>query len=138
MKTVRNSLNYAETEESFEFNTLPSLTIPDETMSLREILDRYARGLPISGNEPIYHVDDDGNPQHVPDFNHMDFADVQTYRENLRQAIDETRQNAINQHKDFIRRTAELDKLDKQFREEIAEWKLEKAKRNETSDTENK
>ena len=28
---------------------MPSMTIPDQTMSLRQILDRYARGLPIAG-----------------------------------------------------------------------------------------
>lgn len=34
----------------------PSLTIPDQTMPIREILERYARGLPISGqtSDPIY------------------------------------------------------------------------------------
>ena len=36
----------------------PSLTIPDQTMSIKEILERYARGLPMDGKVPIYEGDE--------------------------------------------------------------------------------
>lgn len=38
----------------------PSKTIPDQTMPIRELLERYARGLPINGTsqEPIYNGED--------------------------------------------------------------------------------
>lgn len=43
-----------------EVNTQPSQTIPDQTMSIPEILQRYARGLPITkGKVPIYTGEDD-------------------------------------------------------------------------------
>lgn len=35
--------------------TQPSLTVPDQTMTIRTIMERYARGLPIDGQKtPIY------------------------------------------------------------------------------------
>lgn len=43
-----------------EVFTKPSQTVPDQTMSVPEILSRYARGLPITmGKVPIYDGEDD-------------------------------------------------------------------------------
>lgn len=43
-----------------EVNTQPSQTLPDQTMSIPEILQRYARGLPITkGKVPIYQGEED-------------------------------------------------------------------------------
>jgi len=43
-----------------EFNEMPSITIPDQTMSIRTILERYAKGLPIQGEKtnPFYDTDE--------------------------------------------------------------------------------
>jgi len=50
-KKIRNWLNYEYQEDSIpEINNEPSMTIPDETMSVSEIVRRYAQGQPISGN----------------------------------------------------------------------------------------
>lgn len=49
----------------------PSLTVPDQTMSLREILSRHARGLPIAGNNaPAFYSDEE-----QLDIKHFDLAD---------------------------------------------------------------
>lgn len=55
----RTAYNY--TPVKGELNTKPSKTIPDQTMSIKELMDRYARGLPLSGTNrvPIYDGDDD-------------------------------------------------------------------------------
>lgn len=39
---------------------LPSLTVPDQTMSIKTILERYTRGLPVTGvmSEPIWDGDE--------------------------------------------------------------------------------
>lgn len=42
--------NYNYQEQQYEKNTLPSETIPDETMTVREIFQRYANGQPLGGN----------------------------------------------------------------------------------------
>lgn len=40
--------------------TLPSLTVPDQTMSLRTIIERHSRGLPVVGvpHDPIFQGED--------------------------------------------------------------------------------
>lgn len=77
MKKVNNWLNYDHENHIGEINTLPSLTVPDQSMSVQEILDRYARGLPIGGSRvPIFDEEDD-----MPDTTHMDLADIQMLKE---------------------------------------------------------
>lgn len=69
-----------------EVNDQPSMTIPDQTMSIREILDRFARGLPLGGQRvPVYNGEDDD----LPDLQHMDLADREEYMES---AADELRE----------------------------------------------
>lgn len=55
-----------------EYTVTPSLTVPDQSMTIREILERYARGLPLeAGKVPIYHGED--NP--TVDLNAMELTD---------------------------------------------------------------
>lgn len=54
----RNQYNNREFERDNEKFTLPSMTIPDQSMSIKEILERYARGLPMDGKVPIYEGED--------------------------------------------------------------------------------
>jgi len=55
-----------------EVNTQPSLTIPDQTLSIKQIMDRFSKGLPLDGHrEAIYNGEDDD----MPDLAHMDLAD---------------------------------------------------------------
>lgn len=61
-----------------ERNTKPSITIPDQSLSVKDILSRYARGLPLGGMKiPIY----EGENDDMPDLTHMDLADRQAYME---------------------------------------------------------
>jgi len=54
---IRNMLNYKHTENTYFKSTQPSCTVPDQTMSLKTLLERNSRGLPIEGNhhEPMYY-----------------------------------------------------------------------------------
>ena len=47
MKKVINMLNYEQPRG--KVFTQPSMTVPDQTMTLRQIMDRYASGLPVGG-----------------------------------------------------------------------------------------
>lgn len=52
---IKNFMNYEEFEKDHEKDFEPSQTIPDQTMSIRELVRRYASGLPLGGSrEPIY------------------------------------------------------------------------------------
>lgn len=90
---IANTLNYQFKKQTGEVNNKPSMTIPDQTMSIREILDRYARGLPIeAGKVPIY----DGE-EYSPDPRYMDLADRQEYMEYAKDQIKayEQQQNEV-------------------------------------------
>lgn len=72
--------------------TLPSRTIPDSTMPLKTILERYARGLPIDGlKTPVY---DETNE--LPDLRTLDLSEQQALRQAVAQQIDDMRQSLSN------------------------------------------
>jgi hypothetical protein len=55
---IRNIFNAHEFTDN-EVISEPSQTIPDQTMSIRELIKRYASGLPLGGgNDPIYEGED--------------------------------------------------------------------------------
>lgn len=70
--------------EDREANYEPSLTIPDQSMTIKQIMIRYAKGIPISGERvPVY----DGDEDFYPDFKNMDLADRQQYLEDAKAEI---------------------------------------------------
>lgn len=59
MSKNKNPLNYDYQEHPGQKFTQPSQTVPDQTMSIKTIMERYAKGLPIAdGFTPIYEDDD--------------------------------------------------------------------------------
>jgi len=55
---IRNIFNAKQFNDN-EKITEPSQTVPDQAMSVRELLSRYASGLPLGGgNDPIYEGED--------------------------------------------------------------------------------
>lgn len=82
---VFNSLNASEREKEYKVFTQPSQTVPDQTMSIKTILDRYAKGLPIGGGlEPIYEEDESYgiNPKT------LDLVDLQELKMNNKKHIE--------------------------------------------------
>lgn len=75
-KQVRNWLTYESGPEGFEpENKLPSMTIPDLTISVKELVDRMQMGLPPEGERVA--VYDEGKA--MPDLSRMDLADRQLF-----------------------------------------------------------
>jgi hypothetical protein len=65
-----------------------SLTLPDQSLTIPQIMDRYARGLPISGYEPVFDdLGDDDFEEVLPDPRTLDIAEraelAQVYRERI-------------------------------------------------------
>lgn len=82
-KKFRTQYNAAEILSKYERNNSPSMTVPDQTMSLREILRRYAQGLgPRSVRVPIYNPDDD-----MPDPATLDLAEREELMDSVKQEI---------------------------------------------------
>jgi hypothetical protein len=74
------------------------MTIPDQTMSIRTILERHSRGLPIDGIKvPIY----EGEENDLPDWRRLDLAERQ-----------ELAHLYTNEIKDIKTRYNKVDKID--------------------------
>jgi hypothetical protein len=78
---VVNWFNYSLSALGGEENNSPSLTVPDDSMDIKEIVSRFVRRgqLPIEihSRDPIYNGDDE-----LPDFEAMDHVDREQFRMN--------------------------------------------------------
>lgn len=82
--------------------TQPSLTVPDQTMSIRTIMERYARGLPTENlKTPLYDVDE--LSQGV-DLRKMDLVDIQE--------MSKAHKKTIGKHKDDLKKADDKKKSD--------------------------
>lgn len=119
---VKNSLNASRYKEQGEVNILPSLTIPDQSMSVQDILDRFTRGLPIGGQRvPVYDELDD-----LPDIRTLDLAERQELSERYTQELADFRQNEAQ-------KAAQFQEWKKQEAERLeAEKQAQKAQKKET------
>lgn len=64
-----------------------SMTVPDESMDMRTIYDRYVTGRPIdavSGNS-VFHTDEHGNPIEMPNLRALDLVEIGEMLENVRE-----------------------------------------------------
>lgn len=67
-----------------EINNLPSETVPDQTLSVKEIMVRYARGLPLEGQRvPIWNGEDDD----MPDPRTLDLSERQDFAEQAKEEL---------------------------------------------------
>jgi len=104
---IKNVLNYHTFEKKYEKNGQPSLTVPDQTMSIRELLRRYASGLPLGGSkEPIY----EGEEGDGIDPRYLDLAERQELEINARQELAEIEERLKS--KKVEKTTAKLSKQD--------------------------
>lgn len=80
--------HFNSTPAKGEVNTAPSMTVPDQSLTIREIMQRYARGIPLdSGRVPMYQEDD----EFVPDLERMDLAEIEAYLDDLKERITTSR-----------------------------------------------
>ena len=84
---VNSWANYNHEEQQYEINKQKSLTIPDQAMSIKDILSRFARGLDVEGFKPIYDDDDITLDDYIPDPKNMDLAERQEYKEYATQEL---------------------------------------------------
>lgn len=78
---VKTQYNKHFFPDYYETNYQPSETVPNQSLSLKTLLDRYARGLPLSGNasEPAYYGDEE-----MPDLNRMDISEIHDLKKSNR------------------------------------------------------
>lgn len=75
---------YNGSSQKFEVNTLPSMTVPDMSMTIAEIIARTQKGLPVTGvRVPIYNETDEGI---MPDLRNMDLSEVAELKRKMQKA----------------------------------------------------
>lgn len=96
-----------------ELGTQESMTIPDQALTLRQILQRHASGLPLDDvrRVPFYDYDDEYDDieesAEAAGYKHMDLADQQAFRERQSLKVKHLQTAlAIQQadHQDFTRK----------------------------------
>lgn len=76
---LRTFLNYREEAPEAQIFTEKSQTQPDEVLSIRQMLERHVRGLPVTGvNEGVYYPEEVG---YVPDLKSLDLTEIEDYRD---------------------------------------------------------
>lgn len=79
-RELATSATFAETTD------LASKTVPDQTLSLKELISRHTRGIPVPTFNPVF----DGD-ENFPDLTRMTPMEVQDFRDDLRDYINENR-----------------------------------------------
>lgn len=88
-------------------NFQPSLTIPDQSLTPRQLLVRHTKGLPLGGQWPAAY-DDDDNDDIAPDWKKMDLAEREQFQKNATEELDEL-QNRFKQKKQKQKPPAEKE-----------------------------
>jgi hypothetical protein len=117
---IYHAMNYTERKPFQEVNNQPSMTIPDQSMSMRDILDRFASGLPMDGERVSMYEEDDNV---MPDGKKMDLVEVQEMMMQNKAYIDKT-EKAM--YEDTVK--TERDKITSEI---IAKYEAEKKKKSD-------
>jgi hypothetical protein len=83
---------FAVPQSEGEINDMPDMAIPDHNFTLRELVQRYSRGLEISVRNPLPGLQDGDSEEYVPDPRHMDLAEREAYKEYAHYEIQRIRQ----------------------------------------------
>lgn len=114
-RKFRDPYNYNSLPKTVESNYSPSLTIQNDSFTLKELLERNSRGLSLtsSGRTEIYH----GDQMEMPDLQRMDISEIH----DLAQA----NQNQIKSYRDLQLREAEAAQLAKERKLESLQKEVE-------------
>lgn len=79
MSRFKNSYTAKEVIVRGDINRLPSSTEPDQTLSIKQLIERHAKGINVGIREyEPYYTDLD-----LPNLEHMDFSELAEYRDYL-------------------------------------------------------
>lgn len=112
---IRTQYNASEMPRLGQTFSQPSKTIPDDTYSIREIIERYVRGIPFVGAGPAVYDEDQGG--YFPDISRMDLAD--------QQAFVEAELEAVQKRLDASKASEKAKAADLEFQRRLEEWKKE-------------
>lgn len=128
-KKFKTQYNHKPSKEDLEHNFGPSLTVPDQSLSVSELLRRHRAGLPIDGKKMTFY-DDEGNQETMefPDVRKMDISEIQEMIEKNREYIKEL-QESVETANLLIREKEQYEKLKAKYKEQ--EIPFEEVKKDE-------
>lgn len=88
---IKTYLNRDEFPKNYKVFTMPSETVPDQSLTIRQILDRYARGIPMDSKAQIWdeNVDIDDI---IPDPRRLDLSERQEFAEQAKVELEQVKQ----------------------------------------------
>lgn len=104
---------YKNLERHREYNSLPSETVPNMTLSLRELIDRYTRGQEIPSLKAVYDSELD---HEMPDLTYMSKIDREYALHEVKLGISQTQKKLLDsktKHEANVKNQGELIKLNK-------------------------
>ncbi len=105
---VKNSLNASEFSKNYKKFTQPSLTVPDQTMSIKTILERYTRGLPVGGRTDVVFDEDDT----MPDYRTLDLTEIADLQHEVKTTFEKHRKKVINNVDNSVENSERVEKTD--------------------------
>lgn len=117
---VKNMFTATQFPKYYESNHEPSLTVPDQTLPLKTILERHARGLSYDNVKvPIYHGEEP-----LPDFKTMDLSEIADLRQQNMDEIKRLQEN-LQAIEIEAKMKTEQDKIARIKSEAVAEYKAQ-------------
>lgn len=113
-KTYRHVAT-VQPSENYEINTLPSQTVPDQSMSIRTIIARFTNGLQAPVTRDLFFSEDN------EDLRGLDITEIFELRRENQQEINAL-ENAIKYHEAQELSKSEEKKLEKLKKEWVAEF----------------
>lgn len=90
--SIKTTINAEFFDKKNERNTKPSMTVPDQALPMREILTRFAKGIPVGVKTPVYNGE-----ELLPDIKKMDLVDIQELKEAIKDEISDLTHQANHQ-----------------------------------------
>lgn len=108
--------------------TMPSETVPNQSMTVAEMVSRYNSGLPMTGQKvPMYFEGD--SP--LPDISNMDLADAQAITEQIADKLVDLKAR-IEQAKQDAAKAAEIEKFEAEVNKRLEQLKKENDAKQDT------
>lgn len=114
---------FSQDSSYLEVNNEPSLTVPDQSLTVQEILDRFTRRLPTPHTPNLVYSDDD-----FPDIRTLDLAEIQQLREDNLNEIKALEQEVDRRRKEEL--LAQKQQLHNQIKQDVNNIFSEKQQQN--------
>lgn len=124
-ETWVNFMNHATHGIDAERNNYPSMTVPDQSMPIQEVVRRFASGLPLSGSRVPGYIDDEESFDALPDLKKMDLAEIQQLKEQNDQELQRIRTEMVTKEKQ-LRDLKEKNRIDQLVNDEITKRERDK------------